>query len=70
MPRNLLHTRLVTYQTDAKGQPVNELLIEETCDIDRELYLGAVIDRASQRIVFMASEEGGVDIEKVAHEIT
>lgn len=65
--RNLLHTRLVTYQTNEKGQPINELLIEETCDIHKELYLGAVIDRASQRIVFMASEEGGVDIETVAH---
>lgn len=64
--KNLLHTRLVTYQTDEKGQPVNELLIEETCDIKKELYLGAVIDRASQRVVFIASEEGGVDIEKVA----
>lgn len=64
--RSLLHTRLVTYQTNEQGQPVNELLIEEPCDIDRELYLGAVIDRSSQRIVFMASTEGGVDIEKVA----
>lgn len=64
----LLGTRLVTYQTDAKGQPVNTLLIEETCDIDRELYLSAVIDRASRRVVLMASTEGGVDIEKVAHE--
>jgi succinyl-CoA synthetase beta subunit len=64
----LLHTRLATYQTNAKGQPVNELLIEETCEIARELYLGAVIDRASRRIVIMGSTEGGVDIEKVAHE--
>ncbi len=61
-----LGTRLVTYQTDASGQPVNALLIEEVCDIDRELYLGAVVDRASQRIVIMASTEGGVEIEKVA----
>lgn len=64
----LLGTRLVTYQTDAKGQPVNAVLIEETCDIDRELYLGAVIDRSTQRVVIMASTEGGVDIETVAHE--
>jgi len=64
----LLGTRLVTYQTDAKGQPVNTLLIEETCDIGRELYLGAVVDRATQRVVIMASTEGGVEIEKVAHE--
>ncbi|HXH55276.1 MAG TPA: ADP-forming succinate--CoA ligase subunit beta [Gammaproteobacteria bacterium] len=66
--RHLLHTRLVTVQTNAKGQPVNELLIEETCEIDRELYLGAVIDRSLKKIVFMASTEGGVEIEKVAHE--
>jgi len=64
----LLGTRLVTYQTDARGQPVNQILIEETCEIDRELYLGAVIDRCTQRITFMASTEGGVEIEKVAHE--
>lgn len=64
----LLGTRLVTYQTDATGQPVNAVLVEETCDIDRELYLSALIDRASQRLVLMASTEGGVDIEKVAEE--
>lgn len=64
--RSLLHTRLVTYQTDAKGQPVNEILIEETCQIDKELYLGAVIDRATQCVVFMMSTEGGVEIEEVA----
>ncbi len=64
--RNLLHTKLVTYQTDANGQPVNTLLIEEVSDIAKELYLGAVIDRASKKIVIMASTEGGVEIEKVA----
>jgi succinyl-CoA synthetase beta subunit len=64
----LLGTRLVTYQTDEHGQPVNQLLIEAPCDIAQELYLGAVIDRATQSIVFMASLEGGMDIEKVAHE--
>ena len=62
----LLGSRLVTYQTTAEGQPVNQLLIEEPCDIEKELYLGAVIDRAKQRVVFMASTEGGVEIEKVA----
>lgn len=62
----LLGTHLVTYQTTAEGQPVNQVLIEEPCDIERELYLGAVIDRSKQRIVFMASTEGGVEIEKVA----
>lgn len=66
--RDMLGTRLVTYQTDANGQPVNEVLIEKTSDIANELYLGAVIDRSSQRITLMASTEGGVDIEKVAHE--
>ncbi len=62
----LLGTRLVTYQTDAHGQPVNQILIAEPCDIARELYLGAVLDRAQQRIVIMASTEGGVEIEQVA----
>ncbi|KTC92483.1 ADP-forming succinate--CoA ligase subunit beta [Fluoribacter dumoffii] len=66
--KSLLGTRLVTYQTDAHGQPVNAVLIEETCDIGRELYLGAVVDRATRRVVFMASTEGGVEIEKVAEE--
>ena len=63
---DMLGTRLVTYQTGADGQPINQVLIEETCQIAQELYLGAVIDRASQRIVIMASTEGGVEIEKVA----
>ena len=66
--QHLLGKRLVTYQTNADGQPVNQVLIEETSDIEKELYLGAVIDRSKQRIVFMASTEGGVEIEKVAHE--
>lgn len=64
--RSLLGKNLVTYQTTAEGQLVNQVLIEEPCDIERELYLGAVIDRSKQRIVFMASTEGGVEIEKVA----
>jgi succinyl-CoA synthetase beta subunit len=63
-----LGNRLVTYQTDKDGQPVYKILIEEYSDIERELYLGAVVDRGSRRIVFMASTEGGVEIEKVAHE--
>jgi succinyl-CoA synthetase beta subunit len=66
--QSILGTNLVTYQTDANGQPVNSVLVEETCDIDRELYLSALIDRASQRLIFMASTEGGMDIEKVAEE--
>lgn len=64
--QKLLGKNLVTYQTDAAGQPVNALLVEETSDIARELYLGAVVDRATRRVVFMASTEGGVDIEDVA----
>src|SRR5690606_664759 len=63
-----LGQRLVTYQTDERGQPVSKILVESCTDIDKELYLGAVMDRGSRRIVFMASTEGGVDIEKVAHE--
>lgn len=63
-----LGTRLVTYQTDASGQPVTKILVETCTDIDQELYLGAVVDRASRKIVFMASTEGGVEIEKVAEE--
>lgn len=66
--QSLLGTRLVTYQTDEKGQPINQLWIEKPSNIGRELYLGAVVDRAAQRIVFMASTEGGVEIEKVAEE--
>ena len=66
--KSLLGIRLVTYQTDARGQPVNAVLIEETCDIGRELYLGAVVDRVTRRVVVMASTEGGVEIEKVAEE--
>ncbi|QIZ76004.1 ADP-forming succinate--CoA ligase subunit beta [Ferrimonas lipolytica] len=59
---------LVTYQTDAGGQPVTKILVESCTDIDQELYLGAVVDRGTQRVVFMASTEGGVEIEKVAEE--
>lgn len=59
---------LVTYQTDANGQPVSKILVETCTDIADELYLGAVVDRATRRIVFMASTEGGVEIEKVAEE--
>lgn len=61
-------TNLVTFQTDDNGQPVSKIFVEECADIDRELYLGAVIDRSTRRITFMASTEGGVEIEKVAEE--
>ncbi|OCG15730.1 succinate--CoA ligase subunit beta [Gilliamella sp. Fer1-1] len=57
---------LVTYQTTGKGQPVNKILIEKASNIYKELYLGAVVDRSSKRVVIMASTEGGVDIESVA----
>ncbi len=63
-----LGNRLVTYQTDEKGQPVSRILVESCTDIANELYLGAVVDRSTRRIVFMASTEGGVEIEKVAEE--
>ena len=63
-----LGKNLVTYQTDAKGQPVSRILVETCTDIDQELYLGAVVDRGTRRIIFMASTEGGVEIEKVAEE--
>ena len=66
--RQWLGTRVVTYQTDAGGQPVSRILVEPCSDIDQELYLGAVIDRSTRRVVFMASTEGGVEIEKVAEE--
>ncbi len=66
--RKWLGNRLVTYQTDDNGQPVSRILVEPCTDIDQELYLGAVVDRSSRRIVFMASTEGGVEIEKVAEE--
>ncbi|CCU71922.1 ADP-forming succinate--CoA ligase subunit beta [Thalassolituus oleivorans] len=63
-----LGKNLLTYQTDEKGQPVSRILVESLTDIAQELYLGAVVDRSSRRVVFMASTEGGVEIEKVAHE--
>ena len=66
--RRWLGQKMVTYQTDAAGQPVSKVLVEACTDIAEELYLGAVVDRSTRRIVFMASSEGGVEIEKVAHE--
>jgi succinyl-CoA synthetase beta subunit len=63
-----LGKNLVTYQTDENGQPVSRILVENCTDIAEELYLGAVVDRSSRRIVFMASTEGGVEIETVAEE--
>ena len=66
--RQWLGKQLVTYQTGKEGQPVSKILVEECTDIARELYLGAVVDRSSRRVVFMASSEGGVEIETVARE--
>ncbi len=63
---SLLGSRLVTPQTSAEGQPVNLLLIETPTGIQRELYLGMLVDRARERVVCMASEAGGMDIEEVA----
>jgi len=63
-----LGNNLVTYQTDENGQPVSKILVESCTDIADELYLGAVVDRSTRRIVFMASTEGGVEIEQVAEE--
>lgn len=61
-----LGKRLVTFQTDSKGQPVNCIYLEACAEVKKELYLSAVLDRSSQRVVFMASSEGGVNIEEVA----
>ncbi len=66
--KEMIGKNLVTYQTDADGQPIHKILVETCTDIAKELYLGAVLDRATRRVVFMASEEGGVEIEKVAEE--
>jgi succinyl-CoA synthetase beta subunit len=65
---NWIGKNLVTFQTDEHGQPVSRIYVESCTDIDTELYLGAVVDRGSRRVVFMASTEGGVEIEKVAEE--
>jgi succinyl-CoA synthetase beta subunit len=64
--KGYLGSTLVTHQTDSDGLPISRVLIESLSDIDREIYLGALIDRSSRRIVFMASAEGGMDIEEVA----
>ena len=65
---NWIGKNVVTFQTDENGQPVSKIYVESCTDIDRELYLGAVVDRGTRRVVFMASTEGGVEIEKVAEE--
>src|SRR5467141_5322290 len=62
----ILGMMLKTHQTRSEGQKVRKLLIEEGADIKKELYVGMVVDRGTQRVAFMASSEGGVDIEEVA----
>src|SRR3954468_19051379 len=62
----ILGMQLITHQTGPEGQKVNRLLIEEGADIKKELYVSMVTDRVSQRVVLMASSEGGMDIEEVA----
>ena len=66
--RDMLGKRLVTIQTDSAGLPINSLLIEKIYPIKRELYLSILVDRASERVIFIASAAGGMDIETVAHE--
>ncbi len=65
---SMLGARLVTHQTDASGLPINHVLIEKTYPIERELYLSLLVDRGSERMIFIASAAGGMDIEEVAHE--
>jgi len=66
--KNILGKKLVTHQTGKEGKEVHTLLIEEGCAIEKEYYLGIVLDRNTSKITFMASSEGGVDIEKIAAE--
>jgi len=65
---NMLGNHLVTIQTGPEGKAVNQIIVEAGCDIARELYLGIVLDRANKMPVVMCSQEGGMDIEQVAHE--
>lgn len=66
--RQWLGERLVTVQTDSLGQPVNRLLVEPCISFERELYLSVLVDRSRRRLVFLASAEGGMDIEEVARQ--
>src|SRR5687767_13648658 len=63
----IMGMQLITHQTSPEGQKVRRLLIEEGADIKKELYVSLVTDRVSQKVVLMASSEGGMDIEEVAH---
>jgi len=64
--KRMIGSRLVTHQTFRQGVPVSAILVEEAIDIERELYLGVVIDNAAGMVVIMASEAGGMDIEEIA----
>src|SRR5919198_1970925 len=64
--KEILGMQLITHQTGPEGQKVRRLLIEEGADIKKELYAGMVVDRGTQKVVLMASSEGGMDIEEVA----
>ncbi|MFM7481974.1 MAG: ADP-forming succinate--CoA ligase subunit beta [Candidatus Methylopumilus sp.] len=64
--KSLLHKKLVTYQNKPDGQPVNSILIEESCDIEEELYFSILVDRQSERIVVIASSAGGIEIEEIS----
>jgi len=66
--RRILESRLVTNQTGPEGKPVSALLVEEVLPIDREIYLGVILDRDTGKVTIMASPEGGVEIEKLARE--
>jgi succinyl-CoA synthetase beta subunit len=63
---SLLHKKLVTYQNMPDGQPVTSMLIEESCDIEEELYFSILVDRQSERIVVIASSAGGIEIEEIS----
>ena len=63
----IMGMQLITHQTSPEGQKVRRLMIEEGADIKKELYVSLVTDRVSQKVVLMASSEGGMDIEEVAH---
>ena len=67
--KGMLGKRLVTNQTGTEGLPINSLLIEKIYPIKRELYLSILVDRGTERIIFIASAAGGMDIETVAHDI-
>ena len=64
----ILGTGMVTYQSGGRAMPVNEVLVSEANDIEKELYLSCLVDRSTRAVTFIASARGGVDIEQVAHE--